>query len=104
MSELRHEIRTGASPTPAMPRLVSRPTLRLAGPDLLRFVAVTLVMICHTEAVPSEYGWFSRLVRGLQRGGWVGVDIFFVLSGFLVSGLLFAEYKRWGEVRIGRFL
>jgi peptidoglycan/LPS O-acetylase OafA/YrhL len=39
-----------------------------------------------------------------QRGGWVGADLFFVLSGFLVSGLLFREYQRRGSLALPRFL
>ena len=40
----------------------------------------------------------------LNRGGWVGVDLFFVLSGFLIGGLLFQEQSALGGIRYGRFL
>jgi len=40
----------------------------------------------------------------LERGGWIGVDLFFVLSGFLVSGLLFREHQKFGSISAKRFL
>lgn len=73
--------------------------MRNLGLDLLRIIAVLLVIGRHLR-LPKDPG----LLQLWQQGGWVGVDLFFVLSGFLVSGLLFQEYRRTGKVSLGRFL
>ena len=78
---------------------------REVGLDLLRLVAVLLVLGRHIWDPPDSLGDGWRTAIGAwNRGGWVGVDLFFVLSGFLVSGLLFAEYKSFGRLSIDRFV
>src|SRR5579864_5987729 len=59
--------------------------------DVLRGIAILLVI------------GFHLLVPGFFQVGWVGVDLFFVLSGFLISGLLFRDYETLGKIRLGRF-
>jgi peptidoglycan/LPS O-acetylase OafA/YrhL len=71
--------------------------------DALRGIAVLLVLGRHLDlAAPG-----AELPTALaiwQRGGWVGVDLFFVLSGFLVAGLLFREHQQRGSFNVLRFL
>jgi peptidoglycan/LPS O-acetylase OafA/YrhL len=72
--------------------------------DILRTVAVLLVIGMHTAPCPPETtGFVKTLVALLTTGGWVGVDLFFVLSGFLVSGLLFREHRQHGTISFRRF-
>jgi peptidoglycan/LPS O-acetylase OafA/YrhL len=77
---------------------------RLIGLDLLRFLAIVLVLGRHMLLPPESW---PEVVRGAfatwNRGGWIGVDLFFVLSGFLVSGLLFSEYQNRGSISFRRF-
>ncbi|MEV2214208.1 acyltransferase [Streptomyces sp. NPDC050997] len=63
---------------------------RVAGLDGLRTVAVVLVIVYHLEpdAVP---------------GGSVAVDVFFTISGFVITRLLVAEYARTGRVDLRSF-
>jgi peptidoglycan/LPS O-acetylase OafA/YrhL len=66
--------------------------LRNRGLDILRAAAILLVLGRHGDG-PKVW----------ENVGWVGVDLFFVLSGFLISGLLFVEYKKTGGIDWRRF-
>lgn len=88
-------------PTPAASKENSTGTAQhLLSLDSLRAVAVLLVIARHVDFPESA----DPLLHALHRGGWVGVDLFFVLSGFLVSGLLFSEYLRARTISVTRFL
>jgi peptidoglycan/LPS O-acetylase OafA/YrhL len=58
--------------------------------DGLRAFAIGAVLVFHT--------WPSIL-----PGGWLGVDVFFVLSGYLITGLLVAERERTGRIALRAF-
>ena len=70
--------------------------------DFLRGIAILLVIDFHQGAL-GLLNYPSRLL-GIQHPGWMGVDIFFVLSGFLVGGLLVKEWKVRGRIDTRRFL
>ena len=61
-------------------------------PDIegLRAVAIGAVLLCHAGL-------------GFAAGGFVGVDVFFVISGFLITRLLLGEVSRTGSVSLPRF-
>ncbi|WP_242118017.1 acyltransferase family protein [Aestuariivivens sediminicola] len=56
---------------------------RIYGLDLVRAIAITLVLLSHTNYIFQGYD-----IQGVQLFGVQGVEIFFVLSGFLIGGLL----------------
>jgi peptidoglycan/LPS O-acetylase OafA/YrhL len=68
--------------------------------DCLRAVAVLLVLGRHMQFPETAPAFLATW----YRGGWTGVDLFFVLSGFLVSGLLFREYRERRTLSVRRFL
>jgi peptidoglycan/LPS O-acetylase OafA/YrhL len=60
------------------------------GLDGVRALAVLAVLLYH-----AQLSWL--------RGGFLGVDVFFVLSGYLITRLLLAEWRRWGSVDLRAF-
>lgn len=72
--------------------------------DVLRGIAILLVLFSHSVFLHEHSGWAEPFVKIVQTGGWSGVDLFFVLSGFLIGGLLFKEIGRDGTLDVRRFL
>ena len=79
--------------TTSPPRVAARPVTAvpyLAGLDGLRALAVVAVMVYHANP-----GWLP--------GGFIGVEVFFVISGYLITLLLIGEHERTGRVALGSF-
>ena len=55
--------------------------------DGIRGLAILLVMLAHYAVIANPRNGFERLAFGLPQVGWIGVDLFFVLSGFLITGI-----------------
>jgi peptidoglycan/LPS O-acetylase OafA/YrhL len=82
---------------------------RHQGLDVLRGVAILLTITNHWSkdllpGIPELSGWQGAIHWRLRGLGWTGVDLFFVLSGFLIGGLLVAELQKTSHLRVGRFL
>jgi peptidoglycan/LPS O-acetylase OafA/YrhL len=73
--------------------------------DGLRAMAILLVINGHFSAAFTEhYGdnFYSRIPFIIN--GWIGVDLFFVLSGFFIGGQLWKELLKDGTISIRRFI
>jgi peptidoglycan/LPS O-acetylase OafA/YrhL len=72
---------------------------RSNGLDTLRALAIVLVFCYHYRVFVSgepTLGW-------LGTAGWVGVDLFFVLSGYLIGNQVFAAWVRGQPIALGAF-
>src|SRR5438128_5857440 len=70
---------------------------RQPGLDLLRPLAIIVVVVYHA----ALFGF--KLPGRVDRFGWIGVDLFFVLSGYLIGGQLLAPLARNQRINLGRF-
>lgn len=61
---------------------------RIPGLDLLRAIAISWVMVGHLFEIAPELHRLPSAVRSLMGAGPAGVDLFFVLSGFLIGRIL----------------
>ena len=90
--------------------MISRSTIptgtpgRLIQLDVLRGIAIGLVLLEHRPNTPKgPPGWIDGLIAPISAALWTGVDLFFVLSGYLVGGLLISELRKSGRIDLKRF-
>ena len=75
------------------------PSPRNHGLDTLRALAIVLVVLHHYVLFVSRadtFGWVGRI-------GWVGVDLFFALSGYLIGNQIFAALRSKRDFSLPRF-
>src|SRR5881392_590068 len=101
MPLLASHIRNSVSETTTPLRLGVDPRFtdreRQPGLDLLRALAIIVVVIYHA----ALFGF--KLPGRVDRFGWIGVDLFFVLSGYLIGGQLLAPLARGRPIDLRRF-
>lgn len=66
--------------------------------DALRAAAILLVILAHTVAAYGPTNWIAPL----QFGG-SGVDLFFLLSGWLIGSQLYKEFRTYNNIDVKRF-
>ncbi|WP_410211871.1 acyltransferase family protein [Aquirhabdus sp.] len=82
-----------------LPPLKMHQSSRVNGLDTLRAAAIILVFMYHYMVFVSHehtFGWLSEI-------GWMGVDLFFVLSGYLIANQLFTGIKRGQHISAKHF-
>src|SRR5580704_8318116 len=74
------------------------PNKKLYGLDLLRALAITLVLFFHYQIFGHPH-W----IETFGKFGWTGVDLFFVLSGYLIASQLFVKMATGKKISFPEF-
>lgn len=62
---------------------------RFFGLDFLRVLAVSMILFSHTSWIYNSYGLLGKLQ---DMSGFLGIELFIILSGFLIGGILYKQF------------
>jgi peptidoglycan/LPS O-acetylase OafA/YrhL len=99
------------SPVRNLNRLLRRPEGHYPVLDGLRALSILMIIVIHTASLYGALTPGLRLIDLIEESGWAAwvwnsdksVDVFFVISGFLITGILLREIRKHGRLRLGRF-
>ena len=86
--------------------LWNEPEGQIPALDGLRSFAILLVVVGHSAAGFRGAGGQDNFAAHLPfvQGGWIGVDLFFVLSGFFIGKQLWKEFSKTGSIHVTNFI
>ncbi|MBS2011608.1 MAG: acyltransferase [Deltaproteobacteria bacterium] len=67
--------------------------------DGVRGVAILVVLVHNLSIIEARATTIEKLWTAIVEAGWIGVQLFFVLSGFLITGILVDDRERPGRLR-----
>ena len=82
--------------------VMTQPSSRIEGLDGLRAVAVMTVLVSHIFLAAPGVLQYS-IFRTFARGGFLGVNMFFVMSGFLITSRLLQDQESGGQIDLRKF-
>lgn len=99
------------SPVRNIKHLFIRPASNFAVLDGFRAISMLMVLVFHTFTIYSTFNPNVELIDMIEASGWSawvwnsdkGVDVFFVISGFLITGILLRQIDADGKVHFGNF-
>ena len=96
---------SAASGAAEVPRLLKGDRVYFPELDGMRFIAFLLVYCFHGGVPPLVFAHLvgSTVANALRSNGGYGVQLFFILSGYLITTLLLREEARYGRIALRAF-